>query len=103
LAQIVRISQFSEVHETTIEASPERTYRTICAVTVNEIALLRTLTFIRRFGQPRPDSLLNPPGDKPFCEVALSSGFYLLAGAAPSEMVLGTFVAGPKGRTGKPT
>jgi hypothetical protein len=33
------------VHETTIEASPERTYRTICAVTVNEITLLRTLIF----------------------------------------------------------
>lgn len=40
LDQIVPIYQFSEVHETTIEASPERTYRTICAVTVNEIALL---------------------------------------------------------------
>jgi hypothetical protein len=61
LDQIVPIYQFSEQHETTIEASPERTYRTICAVTVNEIALLRTLTFIRRFGQPRPDSILNPP------------------------------------------
>src|SRR4026207_2434905 len=58
LDQIVPVYQFSEVHETTIEASPERTYRTICAVTVNEISLLRTLTFIRRLGQPGPDSIL---------------------------------------------
>ena len=103
LDQIVPLYQFSEVHETTIEASPERTYRTICAVTVNEIALLRTLTYIRRFGQPRPDSILNPPGDKPFCEVALSSGFYLLADEPPSEMVLGHVCGGAEGRTGEPT
>jgi hypothetical protein len=96
LDQIVPVYQFNEVHEATIEASAERVYRTICAVTVNEIALLRTLTLIRRFGQSRPDSLLNPPGDKPFCEVALKSGFYLLADEPPNEMVLGTFVAAPK-------
>lgn len=102
LDQIVPVYQFSEVHETTIEAAPERIYRTICAVTVNEIALLRTLTFIRRFGRPGPDSILNPPGDKPFCEVALSSGFYLLADDRPSEMVLGTFVAAPKAARANP-
>ena len=102
LDQIVPVYQFSEVHETTIEASPGRTYRTICAVTVKEIALLRTLTFIRRFGLPGPDSILNPPGDMPFCEVALSSGFYLLADEPPSEMVLGTFVAAPKAARANP-
>jgi hypothetical protein len=102
LDQIVPIYQFSEVHETTIEASPERTYRTICAVTANEIALLRTLTFIRRFGQAEPASILNPPGDQPFCDVALRSGFYLLADEPPSEMVLGTFVAAPKAARANP-
>lgn len=72
---------------------------------MNEIALLRTLTFIRRFGRPGPDSVLNPPADKPFCEVALSSGFYLLyllADEPPSEMVLGTFVAAPKAARANP-
>jgi len=102
LDQIVPVYQFSEVHETTIEAPPERTYRTICAVTANEIALLRTLTFIRRFGQRGPDSVLNPPADKPFCEVALSSGFYLLADEPPNEMVLGTFVAAPRAARANP-
>jgi len=102
LDHIVPIYQFSEVHETTIEASPERIYRGICTVTVNEIALLRTLTLIRRFGRPGPDSVLNPPGDKPFCEVALSSGFYLLADEPPSELVLGTFVAAPKAARANP-
>jgi hypothetical protein len=102
LDQIVPVYQFSELHETTIEASAERTYRAICAVTANEIALLRTLTFIRRFGQPAPDSVLNPPGDKPFCEVALSSGFYLLADEPPTEIVLGTFVAAPAAARANP-
>lgn len=102
LDRIVPVYQFSEVHETTVEASPERTYRTICAVTGDEIALLRTLTFIRRFGRPGPESILNPPGDKPVCEVALRSGFYLLADEPPSEMVLGTFVVVPKAARANP-
>jgi hypothetical protein len=96
LDEIVPVYQFSEVHEITIDAPADLTYRAICAVTTNEIALLRTLTWIRRFGRPGPESILNPPGDKPFCDVALKSGFYLLANERPSEMVLGSFVAAPK-------
>lgn len=96
LDEIVPVYQFSEVHEITIDAPADPTYRAICGVTANEIALLRTLTWIRRFGRPGPESVLNPPGDKPFCDVALKSGFYLLADEPPREMVLGTFVAAPR-------
>ena len=96
LDEIVPVYQFSEVHEITIDAPADRTYRAICAVTTDEIVLLRTLTWIRRFGQPGPESILNPPGDKPFCDVALKNGFFLLADESPREMVLGSFVAAPK-------
>ena len=102
LDEIVPVYQFNEVHETTIEASAERTYRTICAVTANEITLLQTLTWIRRFGQSTPENILNPPGDKSFCDVALKSGFYLLADEPGSEMVFGTFVAAPKAARANP-
>jgi hypothetical protein len=102
LDAIVPVYQFSEVHQITIEASADRIYRAICAVTTDEIALLRTLTWIRRLGRPGPESILNPPGDKPFCDVALKSGFYLLADEPPSEMVLGSFVAAPKAARANP-
>jgi hypothetical protein len=102
LDDIVPVYQFSEVHEITIDASADLTYGAICAVTANEITLLRTLTWIRRFGRPGPESILNPPGDKPFCDVALKSGFFLLADEPPREMVLGSFVAAPKAARANP-
>ncbi len=102
LDEIVPVSQFSEFHETTIEAPADRTYQAICAVTANEIALLRTLTWIRRFGRSGPESVLNPPRDKSFCDVALKSGFYLLSDDPPREIVLGTFVAAPKSARARP-
>jgi hypothetical protein len=102
LDEIVPVYQFNELHETTIEASAEQTYRAICAVTANEITLLRTLTWIRRFGQSTGESILDPPGDKPFCDVALKSGFYLLVDDPGREMVVGTFVAAPKAARANP-
>jgi hypothetical protein len=102
LDEIVLVSQFSEFHETTIEAPPDRVYQAICAVTANEIALLRTLTWLRRFGRSGPESVLNPPGDKSFCDVAMKTGFYLLADDPPREMVVGTFVVAPKAARAHP-
>jgi len=102
LDAIVPVYQFSEVHETTIEAAADRTYRAICSVTANEIALLRTLTWMRRLGQSGPESILNPPGNKPFCEVAFKSGFYLLVNESPTEMVIGTFMAAPRAARAHP-
>lgn len=102
LDELVPVYQFSEVHETAVEASAERTYRAICLVTANEITLLRTLTWIRRFGQSTPVGILNPPGDKPFCDIALKSGFYLLVDEPVNEMVFGTFVAAPTAARANP-
>jgi len=102
LDAIVPVSQFSEFHETTIDAPAGRIYQTICAVTANEITLLRTLTWIRRLGRSAPESVLNPPGDRSFCDVALKSGFYMLADDSPREMVLGTFAAAPKTTRARP-
>ena len=96
LDAIVPVYQFSESHETTVDASAEATYRAICAVTPREIAFLGTLTWIRRMGRSGPESVLNPPADAPFCDVALKSGFYKLADDPGRELVLGTFVAAPR-------
>src|SRR6476660_7625454 len=91
LDEIVPAYQFSEVHEITIDAPADLTYRAICAVTTIEIALLRTLTWSRRLGQSGPESILNPPGDTRFCDVALKSGFFPRADEPSREMVLGSF------------
>ena len=102
LDSIVPVYQFSEFHDTTINAPAGRTYRAICAVTSDEIVLLHTLTWIRRFGRPGPPGVLNPPGRQPFCEVALRSGFYRLADDPGQEMVLGTFLAAPEAARSHP-
>jgi hypothetical protein len=102
LDSIVPVYQFSEVHDTTINAPSARAYRAICAVTSDEIVLLHTLTWVRRLGRPGPPGVLNPPGQQPFCAVALRSGFYLLADDPGREMVLGTFVAAPEAARSHP-
>jgi hypothetical protein len=40
-------------------------------VTADEIALFRTLTWLRRFGRPGPESMLNPPPHVPVLDVAV--------------------------------
>lgn len=102
LDSIVPVYQFSEFHDITIDAPAAETYRAICAVTSDEIVLLRTLTWIRRFGQSAPPGVLNPPGEKAFCDVALQSGFFLLADDPGREMVLGTFVTTPRAARSHP-
>ena len=87
--------QFRERHRTRIHASPERVYDAIRTVTAGEVALLRTLTWIRspHIGAAR-ESILNPPADEPIYDVAVRSGFIRLSDAPPREVVLGTIVAG---------
>lgn len=87
--------QFRERHWTRIHASPERVYQSIRAVTVGEIALLRTLTWIRspHLGAA-PASILNPPVAESFFDVALRSGFIIVSDTPPREVVVGTVVAG---------
>ena len=88
---------FREHHATTIAATPARVFEAIRAVTADEIALFRTFTWIRRFGRPGPESIMNAPGRQPILDVATNGGFLLLHEAAPHEIVVGTVVVAPPG------
>jgi hypothetical protein len=88
---------FIEHHETTIAAPPARVFDAIRAVTAGEITLFQTFTWIRRFGQPGPESIMNAPERQPILDVATKGGFLLLQEAAPHEIVVGTVVVAPPG------
>src|SRR5437899_507448 len=61
LDEFMPVWQFSELHTTRVNAPPERVFHAIHEVTANEILFFRTLTSIRRFGRPGPESILNAP------------------------------------------
>jgi len=86
---------FRERHEIRIAAPAERVYAAIRAVTANEIALFQTFTWIRRFGRPGPESILNAPERQPILDVAVKSGFLLLVDDPPREFVVGSAVIKP--------
>ncbi len=88
--------QFDERHELVVNASPEHVFEAIQKVTANEIFLFRTLTTIRRFGRPGPESILNAPEKQPLLDVATHTSFVVVAAAPPGELVLGTVVAAPR-------
>jgi hypothetical protein len=88
---------FRELHETTITAPAGLVFDAIRAVTADEIALFQTFTWIRRFGQPGPESIMNAPEHKPILDVATQSGFLLLQDRPPHEVVVGAVVVAPPG------
>jgi hypothetical protein len=91
--------QFDERHAIAVDASPEKVFTAIRAVRADEILFFRTLIAIRRCGRPGPESILNPPKEKPLLDVATQTTFVLLAAEPPRELVLGTvIVAPPKAR-----
>jgi hypothetical protein len=77
--------QFREVHAIAVLATPDRAYRAIETVTAGEITLFRALTWFRRMGRVGPESILNAPPDEPILDVALRSGFLLLAASPPGQ------------------
>jgi hypothetical protein len=89
--------QFSELHTTRVKAPPARVFRAIREVTANEILFFRALTWIRRLGRPRPESILNAPERKPLLEVATRTTFLQLAEEPDHELVVGTLVGAPRG------
>jgi len=105
LDQFAPVYQFSEFHYIRIAAPKEQVYRALKLVTTDEIALFRTLTWLRRFGRPGPESILNPPSQVPVLDVAARTSFLVLAEDPDREIVLGTLVAAPPGwrPSGKPT
>jgi hypothetical protein len=80
-------------------------YQALKSVTAEEIVLFRTLTWLRRFGLPGPESILDPPAHVPLLNVATRTSFLVLAEEPDREIVLGTLVAAPPGwrPSGKPT
>jgi hypothetical protein len=89
--------QFREVHRIGVLAPADAAMRAIREVTAREIHLFRFLTWLRRVGRPGPESLLNPPPDKPILDVALRSGFLELQ-SSEREIVVGSVVVKPRGR-----
>lgn len=87
--------QFHEAHALWISVPCKKAWTAIKTVTAGEIRLFRTLTWIRRFGRPGPESLLNAPERLPILEVAIRSGFRLLAEDAEREIVVGTILIPP--------
>ena len=89
--------QFAEFHSIRIAAPREKVYVAIQQVTAEEILFFRTLIWIRRFGRPGPESVLNPPPNMPLLEVATKTAFIVLAEEPNYEIVLGALVATPHG------
>jgi hypothetical protein len=93
LDELLPAFQFSEHHEVRVHAPRERVFEAVREVTAREIRFFRLLTWIRapRLSKAR-ESILAPPADRPILEVALRSGFSLLAEQPPREIVFGTFL-----------
>jgi hypothetical protein len=88
--------QFREVHSIRIHAPPDAVYRAARSVTAREIRFFRLLTWIRspRFARARREDILAAPADEPLLDVALRSGFILLADDPSRELVFGTILCG---------
>jgi hypothetical protein len=93
--EFARTFHFREVHSIAIAAPPDRIDRAIREVSADEIALFRTFTWIRRFGQSGPESIMNAPGRQPILDVATKTGFLLLGDRQAQEIVIGTVVVAP--------
>lgn len=103
LDRYLSVWQFAEHHSIDISAPPDRVYRALKEVTAGEIVLFRTLTSIRRFGRPGPESVLNAPEKLPLLEVATRSGFRMLADQPSREILVVTLVAVPRDYSRPPT
>ncbi len=92
--------QFREFHTIRVAAPPSRVFDAVQRVRADEILLFRTLTWIRRGGQPSSPSILNAGERESLIDVATQSGFVRLAEDVPRELVIGTVVMAPPGTRG---
>jgi hypothetical protein len=97
LDQFVHVYQFSEFHTIRVNAPRDRVYAAIKNLKADEIFLFHTLTTIRRFGRPGPESILNAPETIPILEVATRTSFMVLSESPGQELVIGTTVMHPPG------
>jgi hypothetical protein len=84
---------YNEVHEQHVNAPPDRVYAAMKATTSSEIALFQLFTWLRRFGQPGPESIMNAPEHQPILDVATRGGFRLRVDDPPRELVVSAMVA----------
>jgi len=103
LDEFAPVYQFNEFHSIRISASKEQAYKAIKSVTAEEILFFRTLVWLRRFGRPGPESILNPSKDMPILDIATRTSFILLADEPNHEIVVGTLVGAPSGWRPNPT
>ena len=99
--QVLPEFQFSETHQIEINASAPVVYQALRNVTADEIALYRTLTWLRCLGRCPGDNILNPVSGTPILETAMRSGFTVIAETPDVELVLATFVAAPSGASSR--
>lgn len=92
--------QFREFHTMRVAAPPPRVFEAIKRVRADEIRLFRTLTWIRRGGQPLPPGILNAGDRESLIDVATKSSFVRLADDVPRELVIGTVIMAPPGTRG---
>jgi hypothetical protein len=95
LDRFVPVWQFREFHSAALPVGCDRAYRAVREVTAPEITLFRALTWLRRFGRPGPESILDAPERIPLLDVATRTGFIALADEPGREVVIGTLVAAP--------
>jgi hypothetical protein len=103
LDDFVPACQFREVHAIRIHAPAEAVFRAVQSVTAGEIRFFRLLTWLRspRLTSARED-ILAAPADRPLLDVALRSGFLMLAEDPPRELVFGTLLCGRLARVTRP-
>jgi hypothetical protein len=89
--------EFSEFHSAEVDASCERAFDAVLAVTAPEIRGFGLLTWIRRMGRPGPEDILNAPAEKPLLTVATSTTFRELGRRPGREIVIATVLAPPAG------
>ncbi len=95
LDQALPAWQFREVHVRMVAADCAQAYQAARQVTAPEIALFRTLTWLRRLGRRGPESILDAPERIPLLEIATRTGFLALADDPGREVVIGTVVMAP--------
>lgn len=88
--------QFAESHSIRIAAPPERVYAAMREVRAGEIALFRTLTWIRRGGRSLPPATAEAARRQSLVDTMLHSGFVVLAEEPPREFVFGAVVLAPR-------
>ncbi len=88
---------FREHHETLIDAPAADVFAAIQSTTASEIALFQSFTWIRRFGRPGAESIMNAPEHLPILEVATRTTFLKLAERPSREVVIGSVVMAPPG------